>query len=57
MVDSNGVPRDIKVLRSINPDLDKAAIDCVSKWKFAPATKDGKALPVQINVMVSFRVY
>ena len=57
VVDSNGMPRDIRILRSLGPDLDKAAVDAVSKWKFAPATKDGKALPAQINVMVSFRVY
>ena len=56
VVDKEGLPRDIKVVRSLRSDLDLAAVDAVKKWKFAPATKDGKPVPVQVNVEVSFRL-
>jgi len=55
IVGGNGVPREIGVVRSLSPDLDAAAVDAVAKWKFAPATKDGKPVTSQINVEVSFR--
>jgi outer membrane biosynthesis protein TonB len=37
--------------------LDEKAIAAVGKWMFAPATKDGNAVPVQISVQVSFKLY
>jgi TonB family protein len=57
VVGSNGLPREVKVARSLSLDLDEAAIDAVKKWKFAPATKDGKPVASQINVEVSFHLY
>jgi hypothetical protein len=32
-------------------------IEAVEKWKFHPATRDDKPVPVQINVEVNFRLY
>jgi TonB family protein len=55
VVSADGLPRDIKVARSLSPELDEAATNAVKKWKFAPATKDGEPVAVQINVEVSFR--
>ena len=34
--------------------LDEKAIAAVSQWKFEPALKDGRPVPVQINVEVKF---
>jgi protein TonB len=41
-VDSAGYARDISVIRSLGMGLDEKAIEAVSKWRFAPATKDGR---------------
>ena len=56
VVGSDGLTHDVKVQRSLSPDLDGAAIEAVKNWKFAPATKDGKPVAVQINVEVTFRL-
>jgi protein TonB len=47
VVGSDGEPRDISVLSTLGPDFDKAAIDAVKRWKFSPATKDGKPVAVE----------
>ena len=55
VVGSDGLPREIKVVRSLSPGLDNAAVEAVRKWKFAPGTKDGKPVAFKINVEVAFR--
>ncbi len=57
IVTPNGLPEDIKVAKSLGPELDKKAIEAVRKWKFAPATKDGKPVAVRIKVEVKFALY
>jgi TonB family protein len=57
VVGTDGLPSDIKVDRGLTPELEKAAIDAVRKWKFTPANKDGHPVPVQIKVEVSFNLY
>ena len=54
IVGSDGLPYNICVQRSLNTVLDDAAVDALKKWKFAPATKDAKAVAVQINVEMVF---
>jgi TonB family protein len=57
LVAENGKPQDIKVARSLNPTLDQKAIEAVSRWRFAPATKDGKPVAVRLQVEVTFRLH
>jgi TonB family protein len=57
IVDADGRPRDIKVMRSVGLGLDEKAIEAVKTWKFEPAHKDGHAVAVQISVEVDFRLY
>jgi TonB family protein len=56
VVDENGVPQDIKVVRSLGLGLDQKAIEAVQKWRFKPGLKDGKAVPVTANIEVNFRL-
>lgn len=55
MVDVNGRPQNLRVLQSIQPEVDNAVIEAVSKWLFSPASKDGHPvsqwvkLPVIVN--------
>jgi len=56
VVGSDGRPQIRKVLQSLGMGLDEQAVKAVSTWKFKPGTKDGKPVPVLINVLVSFRL-
>ena len=56
VVDENGRPVDIKVLRPLGLGLDEKAIQAVSKWLFRPGMKEGKPVKVQAQVEVSFRL-
>jgi len=52
----NGVPQEIKVVRSLGLGLDQKAIEAVQKWRFKPGLKDGKPVPVSANIEVNFRL-
>jgi protein TonB len=57
IVDAEGHPRDIRVVRGLGFGLDTKAIEAVRQWRFQPAMKDGKPVNVQISVEVGFRLY
>ncbi|HBY60328.1 MAG TPA: energy transducer TonB [Solibacterales bacterium] len=56
VVDEQGRTSNIRVIRSLGLGLDEKAIEAVQKWRFRPAYKDGKAVPVSANVEVNFRL-
>ena len=56
IVGTDGLAHDIKIARSLGSGLDKSAVDAVAKWRFDPARKDGKPVPVQINVEVNYHL-
>jgi len=55
VVDRTGIVREARVLRAVNPILEKMALDAVRRWRFEPATRDGMAVDVRHNVSVTFR--
>jgi len=56
VVDQQGHPRNLKVVRSLGLGLDEKAIEAVEKWKFRPGYKDGKPVPVLATIEVNFRL-
>ena len=56
VVDENGVARNIKVVRPLDPGLDQKAVDAVRQWKFKPGQKDGRPVAVTAQIEVSFRL-
>ena len=56
LIGADGVPQEIRVLKSLDPGLDQNAMDAVSKWRFKPGTKDGQPVPVLTTIEVSFKL-
>ena len=54
VVSSKGLPRDPRVVKGIEKDLDQSAVEAVKEWRFAPAQKDGKAVAVRVSVQIEF---
>ena len=57
IVDAHGDPVNPRVVRTLGMGLDEKALEAVRKYKFKPAMKDGKPVPVMITVEVNFRLY
>ena len=57
IVDAQGNPQQVKVVRALGMGLDEKAIEAVRQYKFKPAMYKGKAVPVEINIEVNFRIY
>ena len=57
VVDASGTPRQIVIARPIGFGLDEQAVDAVKKSHFQPAMVNGQAVPVVIDMVVTFRIY
>lgn len=53
VVDENGQPQDIHVVKGINPFWDARIVDTVSKFHYRPGTIDAKPIPVDLNLTVN----
>jgi TonB family protein len=54
VVPEDGIPKIIRVIRSLDWQLDEIAINAVKQWRFSPAMKDGSPIKVRMNVAVNF---
>jgi protein TonB len=57
IVDAQGNPINPRVVRPLGMGLDEKALEAVRKYKFKPAMKQGKPVPVIITIAVNFRLY
>jgi TonB family protein len=57
IVDAQGRPQAPAVIRSLRPDMDVKAMQAVMKYRFKPATMEGKPVATLITVEVNFRLY
>ena len=57
VVDENGDPQSVRIARPLGLGLDEEAVAAVQQWRFAPATKDGKPVPVEMAVEVNFQIF
>jgi len=54
-VSADGVPTSVGIVRSSRSrELDRAAVDAVGRWRFQPATADGRAVPGTVEVPIEF---
>jgi len=57
VIGADGKPQEIVVGRPIGFGLDESAAETIRKASFEPAMKDGKPVPVLLDLVVQFRIY
>jgi outer membrane biosynthesis protein TonB len=46
----DGIPENLEVYQGVLPEMDEAARAAFSQWRFKPAVRDGKPVPVEILI-------
>jgi TonB family protein len=55
VITSDGTVRDdVRVVKSLDPDLDALAVTAAKQWTFKPGTKDGKPVDVLVDIEMTF---
>jgi len=53
-ISAEGIPRNIRILRTLGAEWDGKAIEALGKWRFDPAISNGKAVAVATVIAVGF---
>ena len=56
VVDEQGMPTAIEIVKSVDPLLDRAAIDAAEQWRFLPGRRDGEPVRVRVTLQFTFRL-
>src|ERR1044072_3810508 len=56
VIDEHGDVKQVRVLKGLPMGLDTAAVDAIRRWKFKPATFDGRPVSVYFTLTVNFKV-
>ena len=54
-IGTDGRMKDLRVVSSPHPDLERAALDAVSEWEFAPTMLNGRTVETRIGITVRFQ--
>jgi bla regulator protein BlaR1 len=57
IVDAQGNPQRVQVVRHLGKGLDKKAVEAVKQYRFKPAMLHGEPVAVEVNIEVNFRLY
>jgi TonB family protein len=55
VVNSDGLPENVNIVKSLAPDFDQNAVQAVRQYKFKPAIYKGKPVPVALKIEVNFK--
>ncbi len=56
VVGADGEPRDFRLLGADDPEFAIEALSAVARWRFLPATREGRPVSVFLKVVVEFRL-
>jgi len=56
VIDEQGIPKVLNVVRSLDPELDANAITAIEQWRFRPGTRNGLPVKVSLNIEVNFNL-
>lgn len=54
IIGTDGRMKDMRVIESPHPELERAALDAVGEWEFTPTTLNGRTIETRISVSVGF---
>jgi protein TonB len=54
IVGSDGATRNVRVIRSLDKDVDQSAVEAIEQWRFEPARKAGKSVAVKMSAEIRF---
>ncbi len=54
IIDENGDVKDVEVVKGLPYGMTEAALEAIRRWKFAPATRNGRPVAVYRNLSVRF---
>jgi len=57
IVNEQGVPEDVHVVRGIGMGLNDKAVEAVKQYKFRPALENGVPVPTALNIEVNFQIF
>ena len=52
----NGRVGDMRVSKSLDPELDAEAMRALRQWRFTPGERGGRPVPVQVSIEMDFRL-
>jgi TonB family protein len=55
-INKDGVPVNIRVVKSLERGLDAKAVEALKQWRFRPAERDGKPVSVSATIEFLFRL-
>ena len=56
IVNTDGIPQNVKVTRGAGFGLDEKAVEAVTAWRFVPATKQGVPVAFTASIETNFRL-
>jgi len=56
IVDAEGMPQDVHIERCSDPVFAENSVAAARKYRFSPALKEGKPVPVVVTVLVNFKL-
>jgi TonB family protein len=55
-ITEQGVPQDMRVIKSLGLGLDEQALAAIQQWRYMPGTFEGRPVPAPITLPVEFRL-
>jgi len=56
IIDEKGNVTETSILKSVNDDCDKAAMDAIKETKFTPGIKDNKPVKAEVTIPIMFKL-
>ena len=55
VVNASGVPTDIHIVQSVNPEVDARVVAAVQHYRYTPSMLDGQVIPREMNLVMNFQ--